>query len=78
MIQNILNMAHDNYPVIHLRTNHAEYKKFKLLQEHGYSNREVLEIALNSGCEEIITVISKKTREPIKFPRSILSKRKGY
>ena len=71
-------MGQKDYPVIHLRTNHSEYKKFKMLQEHGYSNREVLEIALNSGCEENITVISKKTREPIKFPRNILSKRKSY
>lgn len=70
-------MAQKDYPVIHLRTNHAEYKKFKWLQEHGYSNREVLEIALDSGCEKIITLISKTTRESISFNRNILSKRKN-
>lgn len=67
-------MGQNDHPVIHLRTNHTEYKNFKTLQEHGYSNREVLEIALDS-IEQTITVKSKKTGEPIRFPRNILSKR---
>lgn len=74
MIQYIHYMAQKDYPVIHVRTNHTEYKNFKNLQVHGYSNREVLEIALDSD-EKTITVISKETGEPIKFPRNILSKR---
>jgi hypothetical protein len=68
-------MAQTDYPVIRVRTNHAEYKKFKILQDHGYSHREVLEIALSSY-EDTVTVVSKKTRELITFPRAILTKRK--
>lgn len=66
-----------NHPRINVRINHSEEKKFKHLKDHGYSAREVLELALNTnGCEKIITVVSKTNGEPIQFPRSILCMRK--
>ena len=70
-------MASNEHPRINVRINHAEDKRFKLLKDHGYSAREVLELALNTkGCESIITVVSKTNGEPIQFPRSILCIRK--
>lgn len=70
-------MASDNRPRINVRINYAEEKNFKLLKDHGYSAREVLELALNTkGCENIITIPSKINGEPIQFPRNILSIRR--
>ena len=73
MIQNLLGMAQNDYPVIHIRTNHSEYKKFQFLKEHGYSAREVLEL---TRIEIPLTVKSKITDKPIEIPANILSKRK--
>lgn len=76
LYENLAKMA-ANHPRINVRIRPPEDEKFKLLKEHGYSAREVLELALNTNsCEKTITVVSKKNGEPIQFPRSILCIRK--
>lgn len=75
MIQNLLGMAQNDYPVIHIRTNHSEYKKFQFLKEHGYSVREVLEL---TRIEMPLFVVSRTTNEKIEIPANIISKRKKH
>jgi hypothetical protein len=69
-------MGYTEYPRINIRINQSELKKFKLLKDHGFSAREVLVLALNNPCEDVITVTSKINGLPIQFPRNILSQRK--
>lgn len=58
---------------LYLRVSPGELKKFKFFQENGYSAREIFE---NIQKEIPVTIVSKKTGEPLQIPPNILSKRR--
>lgn len=60
---------------IYMRVTPSEFKKFKTLQEHGYTTREVFEFMEEKISEPTITFLSKKNGEPLQFSKNILSKR---
>lgn len=69
-------MRQNDHCRIYLRVSPAEYKKFKVFKENGYSAREILEIVSEKCFESPITIYSKKTREPLLIPSNIISKKR--
>jgi hypothetical protein len=59
-----------------MRVSPAEFERFKLFKENGYSAREILEIVSEKCFESPIIIYSKKTREPLVIPSNIISKKR--
>lgn len=69
-------MRQNDHCRIYMRVSPAEFERFKIFKENGYSAREILEI-INEKCSESpIIIYSKKTREPLQIPSNILSKKR--
>lgn len=60
---------------LYIRVSPSEFKKFKTLQEHGYTTREVFELLGDKICDTTITFLSKKNGEHLKFSKNLLSKK---
>lgn len=71
-------MNPNDYPKIQVRVSEVEKKRFQILKDAGFSAREIIEIVFDKCFIESITVMDKKTREPVQIPPNILIKRKDY